>query len=406
MDLTDKIRNGEIEITNGVRKLTIGGVTTDYKVHRIPLEFLYYNDKNDRIACSICKYISDNGNMPDIFNSDGTISETYNVLIDRFINDSNPNALRKTKDNIRLLGQIHPAVVLNDGRVIDGNRRFACLRLLSREQDAYYQNYAFIDAIVLDRDINRNSAQLKMLELQLQHGIDPQIDYDPIDKLVGLYNDVIENQILTDIQYYQSMGIQPAEFRKMKEQALLMVDFLDFINAHNKFYIARELNIYSSLVDLASKLRSLHSEEEKENMKNTVFYMLAMQNEDMTHSIRNYYRLSNQGKESFQQSISGDIMSMLEELPDDVDSLSLQQVRANHVEGVANASAVLSSIRQRETIRDERRRQIENISNALDSLRDCDNILIQNLSEDKKNEIKSILDKLETEIESIRNAIR
>ena len=34
------------------------------------------------------------------------------------------------------------------------------------------------------------------------------------------------------------------------------------------------------------------------------------------------------------------------------------------------------------------------------------NILIQNLSEDKKNEIKSILDKLETEIESIRNAIR
>lgn len=41
--------------------------------------------------------------------------EAYNDIIEKFIVESNPDAMRKTKNNIKAIGQQEYGVVLNDG---------------------------------------------------------------------------------------------------------------------------------------------------------------------------------------------------------------------------------------------------------------------------------------------------
>lgn len=42
--------------TGATRKLNIGGVTKNYDVYAVPLELLFYNDQNDRIATWLSQY--------------------------------------------------------------------------------------------------------------------------------------------------------------------------------------------------------------------------------------------------------------------------------------------------------------------------------------------------------------
>ena len=110
--------------TNLSRKLTLGGITKAYPVYKVRLDQLFYNDQNDRIATWITQYKNDTANTA--FSE--LSREEYNKIIEKFIIDSNSTAIEKTKNNIALVNQREPGVVLSDGRIIDGNRRFTCLR--------------------------------------------------------------------------------------------------------------------------------------------------------------------------------------------------------------------------------------------------------------------------------------
>ena len=153
--LQDGVREGYIIPTDVTRKITMDGVTKVYLVYKIKLGCLYYNDQNDRIATWISKYKADN----DLEDFDMSDTERYNNIIQQFIIDSNPTAIEKTKNNINMVDQREPGVVLNDGRIIDGNRRFTCLRLLSSKN----KHFEWFEAIILDKDIDNNQKEIKML---------------------------------------------------------------------------------------------------------------------------------------------------------------------------------------------------------------------------------------------------
>ena len=110
------------------RKLTVDGLTKAYPVYKVKLDWLFYNDQNDRIATWISQYKAKHeGKTPDTADR-----EAYNNIIEEYIVASNPDAIRKTQMNIELVEQREPGVVLADGRIIDGNRRFTCLRRLAQ----------------------------------------------------------------------------------------------------------------------------------------------------------------------------------------------------------------------------------------------------------------------------------
>src|SRR5659263_247062 len=74
------------------------------------------------------RLVIDNISKLDISNKD-----SYNNIIHEFITESNRDAIKKTQTNIKLVGQQESGVVLSDGRIIDGNRRFTCLRNIQKE---------------------------------------------------------------------------------------------------------------------------------------------------------------------------------------------------------------------------------------------------------------------------------
>lgn len=277
--LTDGIAQEVVFPTQLTRKLTIDGVTSAYPVYRVQLDQLYYNDQNDRISTWISKYKAEHdGQGPSIAQRDA-----YNNLIETFIVESNPESIRKTQNNIELVDQREPGVVLADGRIIDGNRRFTCLRRLAAKNDKF--NY--FETVILDRNIESSAKQIKLLELSIQHGEESKVDYNPIDRLVGIYNDIIDTRMLSVEEYARSTNESMAEVRHKVELANLMIDFLDFINAPKQFYLARDMELYSSLDELSKLFRKCHTEDEKADLKNSVYCNILMNTQgDMARFLR------------------------------------------------------------------------------------------------------------------------
>ena len=196
------LENGLVEKsifkTENKKRLVIGNIAEDYPIYKIRLDKLFYNDQNDRISTWISEYKMKN-NIDKIDYSD---KESYNKIIHEFITKSNYDAMKKTQQNIEAIGQIEAGVVLTDGRIIDGNRRFTCLRNIQEKR----QEEQYFEAVILDYSIEHNEKQIKMLELMLQHGVDEKVGYSPIERLVGIYHDIVETNLLTISEYAKSVN--------------------------------------------------------------------------------------------------------------------------------------------------------------------------------------------------------
>lgn len=273
------LQNGLIHKTEETKQLTIDGISKIYPVYKIKLDVLYYNDQNDRIAT----WISSNKNELENMKNQNRVA--YNDKIQEFITKSNESALNKTKKNIQIMGQQEVGVVLLDGRIIDGNRRFTCLRNIEKElvETQYFK------AVILEQDIERDSKQIKLLELFLQHGVDKIVDYNPIDKLIGIYNDLIneDTKLLTIKEYAKATSRDEKDIKKDIEIANLVVEFLAFIDSDKKFHLARELSLDGPLRELYLILNKCKTEDQKHDIKNIVFAQLLVQSTtDMTRYIR------------------------------------------------------------------------------------------------------------------------
>ncbi|WP_398574485.1 ParB N-terminal domain-containing protein [Staphylococcus equorum] len=281
-----KIKTDELIKTDLTTRLTVDGITDTYDVYKIKLDKLYYNDQNDRIATWISKYKADNH----LKSFDLSNREEYNEIIADFIKESDEKAFKKTKNNIKALGQTEPAVILSDGRVIDGNRRFTCLRDLGKEDSKF--NY--LDAIIISKDIQDSKKEIKLLELYLQHGREERVGYNPVDRLVGVYNDVIKNNLITVEEYAKNTEQTANEVKKMIDRANLMVEFLEFIDMPEHYYLARDWDLDGPLGEIMAVLNKIKTEEEREDLKNIIFTNIAAKpNTDMTRYIRKIKNLVN-----------------------------------------------------------------------------------------------------------------
>ena len=337
--LLEGVKEGFVVPTDITRKLTINGMTKVYQVYRIKLSCLYYNDHNDRIASWISKYKDDNGT--------GALNleqrETYNDVIQQFIVDSNPLAINKTKANINMVDQREPGVVLNDGRIIDGNRRFTCLRMLAKKDD----HFDWFEAVILDKDIKDNQKEIKVLELMIQHGEEGKIDYNPIDRLVGVYNDIIDRKLLTIAEYADATNETEAEVKKRIELAQLMVEFLDFMNAPKQFYIARDLELDGPLIELAAILKKCPDDNTREKMKVSIFNNLLMKPEnDMTRFVR---QVKSVADTEFLDDFIEEQMQLVEE------------VKEKLPESVTSAKEVHNMVRQDDVVKDKLSQSMEKV---------------------------------------------
>lgn len=404
-DLNELIKNGDIEKTTLKKRLTIGGETKDYPVYKFPLEYLYYNDQNGRINTVYHRYISDHGKLtPEIGNS------KYNEIFERFIYESKKQALKNTQVSISEKGQQEPGVILSDGRVIDGNRRFTALRRIQKETNI--QQY--FEAVILSFDINNkiDEKKIKELELDLQLGRGERVSYDPIDRIFDVYNTIEVQRLMTPEEYKKASGAGNTKgINKDLRLANLIIKFLSIVapneNPIDKFYLARELKLDGPLEDIERTINKL--KKDKETITQNVLTILAVQiakseigDRDITRKIRDvkYNILDNpEMKERFIVATDehvDNIIDFFESNPIDQAS-DLKNNLNNNLEIAEISSKLLQTtnrLSNRGQITANRRQSLVKLQEIRDTLEDLSSEDLKELHEEEFFEAKEILQEI------------
>ncbi len=384
-----------VEKTSLTRKLTIDGVTKAYPVYRVRLDQLFYNDQNDRIATWISQYKSENG--ADSFSELDRAS--YNAIIEQFIIQSNEAAIEKTQMNIHLVHQREPGVILADGRVIDGNRRFTCLRRLAMNGE----EFNWFETVILDTDIENGKKQIKMLELAIQHGEEKKVDYNPIDRLVGVYQDIVETELLTVEEYAYSTNETVFEVKKRIESAMLLVEFLEYIHMPKQYHIARDYQVVSVIADLQPLLRKCSTPEMQEKVKNAVFANIMMRTiGDSRKYIRNLSQMMDTG---FFTAYIKDQERIGEVLREDLNEAAPEGKRdldffvSTHEEAAENLQMSLDRSLLKAKKHETRNKPSQIVSKSITLLKDVDTNIFEKLTDSEKDNLRGQLDRLSSVVE-------
>lgn len=244
LSLIELAKEGKLEKTGAKPKLPIkvDGVSSEtLDVYRIPLEYLYYNDKNGRIATGISQYEGELHPTSDLEDP------RYNNFVAKLIEQDNTGALKRTEKSIEDSGQQVYGYVLDDGRIVDGNRRFTALRNIHQSTG----KTVYFEAVVLPFSYNNTTERVKIkkLELAIQMGVEERQNYDPVDLAVDIYQTTGgDNPIMTQADYAADSHMRPTEIKKYYDGAVYMKKFLEFIGApENNFNIIKESKVWSLL---------------------------------------------------------------------------------------------------------------------------------------------------------------
>ena len=381
-----------VEPTSLSRKLTIDGITKAYPVYRVRLDQLFYNDQNDRVATWISQYKSEHGE--DAFQE--LDRDEYNSIIEQFIIQSNEAAIDKTQMNIALVHQREPGVILADGRVIDGNRRFTCLRRLA----ASNSEFNWFETVILGTSIDTDKKQIKMLELAIQHGEEKKVDYNPIDRLVGVYQDIIETELLTVEEYAYSTNESVYDVKKRVETAMLVVEFLDYIHMPKQWHIARDYQVVSVITDMQQLLRKCATPEMQQRVKNAVFSNIMMHTlGDSRKYVRNLNSMMESGFFSAyikeQDRIGEELRKELDEIAPE-NKKDLELFVSSHEETAENLQMSLDRSLLKAKKHETRNRPSQIVSKSITLLRDVDTNIFEKLTDAERDNLRGQLDKLST----------
>ena len=400
--LTEGVKMKAVLPTESTKRLSIDNHAQVYSIYKIRLDLLYFNDQNDRIATWMSQYRADHpGEQLDVREC-----SDYNTIIQKFIIESNEDAIKKTQNNIEMIGQQEAGVVLNDGRIIDGNRRFTCLRNIEQKTG----KTGYFEAVILDHDIKNNEKQIKLLELMLQHGVDKPVDYNPIDRLVGIYNDIVDKQLLTVKEYADSVNQSESDIQREVEKANLMVEYLDFINAPKQFHIIRNMNLNDPLKELNTILKQCKDNDKREDLKNVVFANFLMQPQgDMTRYIRKIKKIASNAKflDDYlveQMATTEKVCDQIEQQPIITEKVINEIIKPN--EEISNA---LSHSTEKWVSKADgdatRNRPAQQAEKAYEMLDTIDTNIFRKLNEEQREDVRKRLDQVQETLDKIRGEL-
>lgn len=411
MEINEFFRTGEAEgwlhATDNVNMIRVNGQNQDQRVYEVRIDKLHYNVQNGRIATFITRYEMEHGALP-------TDTEELDCLIEHMIEDDNPQRLKTTKLDIKAKGQQEVAIILSNGIVIDGNRRFTCLRMLSREEASprFLRCYVFPDTY--------DEKAIKGLELEIQLGRDEKVDYDPISRLVDI-NTWVNGGKMTADEYGAHANISKSDMKKLLRQIDVMNDFLEFVNAPGAYHIAQDLKIQGIVESLATKLQKCKDDDDRQDMENIVFANILMGNlGDRVRAIRDmcdYIDASQHGDGEYvdeQLDIVEQVLEKLEDMPQDT-AVSTEFIR-DHV-------AADDDLKNEQKASNEKARtkagnskikngQVRSVHDSLSSLEGVDMALLAKLSPEQLDDMSTGLDrvlelaaKLKVKIENLQREL-
>ncbi|ALJ31641.1 hypothetical protein APS55_05105 [Apilactobacillus kunkeei] len=285
ISLKELVNQGKIEKTKATVKLPIqvDGIDENIlSVYKIPLQYLFYNDENGRISTGIAKYKEELNPSNDLKNSE------YNDKISKMIENNNPKSLKKTQESISVSGQNIHGWVLDDGRIIDGNRRFTALRNIYKKTG----KTLFFEAVILPFSYNNVTEKMKIkkLELSIQMGIEDKVQYEPVDLALDIYRTTGgSNPIMTEADYADSSKLDLKSVKSNYDGVVYMKKFLEYIGApEDGFEIVKDARIWSMFTAMGDTLRNSFSNDPSSQVQKnrtvnsyfaTILFLISVGNE-------------------------------------------------------------------------------------------------------------------------------
>lgn len=286
--------------------------------------------------------------------------------------------------------------------MIDGNRRFTCLRQLKREDGGDL----FFEAVILDPEEGLTDADIKRLELRIQHGEERPVDYNAIDNLVDVYNDIRINRYFTTKEYAANIGKKESDVKKMLEKADLMVEYLKFINAEGKFYVARELELDGPLQEMTGILRKEKDEEDRIRVQDALFTALSTSKDrDLTRYIRKIGKdiLGSKNREEFLEEfedIVDDVHDAFQER-ETVDISTIREVNKDLEQVRSEASYIVSRRAEETAITRAQMKPVDALNTSLKALENIDTEQVSRMDAHTKGEFDRLVNLLRERLDSL-----
>jgi hypothetical protein len=389
--------------TKGTKKINYKGTQLEEKVFRVRLTDLFFNDKNGRIATYIIKYERENHEKI----SELAIEE-YNKIIDKFIKEANGlENFKRIKTNMKNLLQLEPGVILEDGRIIDGNRRFASLRELYSETSD--DKYAYFECIILPVPSTKDDdKEIKSLELILQQGTPEKIGYDPVDRLVDVYRDLIETRLFLPDEYAKKIDETPTEVKKLIGKAEIMADFCNEMGIPGDFFVIKDLKLDGPIDELYKFKKSLNKDEwEKYKM---VFYTYMMTSKgDRVRVMRDIKTTMDK-----KQELKDNLIEEAIEIYDNIKSVTkensnsedkIRKIKSDE-ELIKKANDIFDNFAKNAGYVNLISKPKEKINKAMEEIREIDNEIVKKLNREDKKEIKNNAEYILKIIENLLDVLK
>ena len=392
--LKDLVGTEIVKKTTLTKKISLGGTEQAYPIYKIRLDYLFYNDQNDRVSTWISRYCAENG----IDSLTKLSREEFNSVVENFVYESNPDSIKKTQKNIMRYGQREPGVTLVDGRIVDGNRRYTCLRRIDREST----DTEYFETVLIDVDAETDKKKIKMLELAIQHGEEKKVDYDLIDYAIGTYNDIVKTHLLSIEEYATSAEESVSEVQKRIDIARIIIEFMEYIKLPGRYYIAREYQVYSVFDEMLPILGKL-SEEEKKQLKVIVFNNVLLQaNKDQRKFIRDLKGLinSNAYGDYFEDQLK--INELIHDKYDVAEITSKDDLDDFAINNAILREKLRNSLENSLLLSKERKellKPIENVTKSVSLMADVDENAFEKMNSEEKEELLDGINRLSNVID-------
>lgn len=405
------LKNLNATSTNKKKKISYRGGSKEIEVYKIPLNKLKYNEKNGRIATSM------QGNLIDDYLKNKEI-EKFNLEVEKIIISEDKKSFNETMNNIAMFEQMEPGVILANGTIIDGNRRFTCLRNLFR--DSNDQKYFYFEAAILFDCQNDTMKEWKTIEWSLQMGLEERKQYDPIDRMFDLYQRVEEEKLFTLEEYAKLTNTKKDESRNLLENAKIIKEYLDFLKT-DKWSIAKKEKLYGPIDEIRkiiNPLKTANNIEDYEKIKTILFNMLVIKHvDDIGKEIRSFWnifkKLDEDKKEKFvidMEQIDSKIMEKINENNYESKNSSDQVEKIFHEfrmdKNKNTIKKLVSNVRWESEKQNIINEPIQNVYKLIDISEKINISIINGLDENSKNEIINKLEKVINNLGCIINKIK
>ena len=395
------IAEGWVRETGNSERKFIGGENQDCPIYEVRVDKLHFNVQNGRIATFISRYEAEH---PEGLPQDQTELDN---LIAGMVEADNPKHLKTTMLDIKNKGQQQSAIILTNGVVIDGNRRFTCLRKLSAAENTL----RMLRCCVFPDTYDENA--IKGLELEIQLGEDAKQEYDAISRLVDIDKWVNEGRMTAE-EYAKHANMKTSEMKNSLAQIDMLKDFLEFCEAPGAFHIAQDLKLQGPIESLTTRLGKVKNKDDREDIKNAVFANLVCQTlGDRTREVREFIDnlIADDKLREEQLDFTVEVLERLEEKPGDV-VVTTEYLRDKFgsdtrlKEGMKASRAVA---RTKAVNRNIKNGQVRAVCNALSDVSEVDVEILHKLEPEQlsnmQDGLQSLLEKAQEVLDVVQKAL-